>query len=110
MSTAEQTRVVQSPGDETSRTPLVSVVIPCLNEAENIQACVAAARAALADAALDGEVIVADNASEDGSAELAAEAGAGGVDGGRRGFGRADPAGFAAARGENGRGSCVERR
>jgi glycosyltransferase involved in cell wall biosynthesis len=78
----------------------VSVVIPCLNEAESIERCVRSARRVLADAGLDGEVIVADNGSEDGSADLARAAGATVVEEPRRGYGSAYLAGFAAARGE----------
>jgi len=78
----------------------VSVVIPCLNEAENIQECVRRSLAALAEAGIVGEVVVADNASEDGSGELAAAAGARVVHEPRRGYGSAYLAGFAAARGE----------
>ena len=78
---------------------LVSVVIPCLNEAENIAECVRRSREALAAGGLDGEVVVADNASEDGSAELARKAGARVVSEPRRGYGSAYLGGFAAARG-----------
>jgi glycosyltransferase involved in cell wall biosynthesis len=80
-------------------TPLVSVVIPCLNEAENIEACVTAARTALDAMGVPGEVIVADNDSEDESARLAQQAGARVVVERRRGYGSAYLAGFAAARG-----------
>ncbi len=55
---------------------LLSVIIPCLNEAENIEQCVETAWRAMKSAGIDGEVIVADNGSEDGSAELAESAGA----------------------------------
>jgi hypothetical protein len=79
--------------------PTVSVVIPCLNEAANISECVARARRTMAQAGLHGEVLVADNASEDDSAALAAEAGARVVHEPRRGYGSAYLAGFAAARG-----------
>jgi glycosyltransferase involved in cell wall biosynthesis len=78
---------------------LVSVVIPCLNEAESIEDCVRSARRVLEESGLSGEVVVADNDSEDGSAELAAEAGARVVHEERRGYGSAYLAGFAAARG-----------
>jgi glycosyltransferase involved in cell wall biosynthesis len=78
----------------------VSVVIPCLNEAESIERCVRSAREVLEEAGLDGEVIVADNGSEDGSAELARAAGATVVEEPRRGYGSAYLAGFAAAQGE----------
>jgi hypothetical protein len=75
------------------------VVIPCLNEAENIVQCVTRARDALAQAGLAGEVIVADNASEDGSPALAETAGAIVVHEPRRGYGSAYLAGFQVARG-----------
>ncbi|HVL30841.1 MAG TPA: glycosyltransferase family 2 protein, partial [Solirubrobacteraceae bacterium] len=78
----------------------VSVVIPCLNEAENIEQCVRRSLAALEAGGISGEVIVADNDSEDGSAELAAAAGARVVHEPRRGYGSAYLAGFGAARGE----------
>jgi len=79
---------------------VVSVVIPCLNEAENIEQCVAVALEAMAGAGIAGEVLVADNGSEDGSAELARSAGARVVHEPVRGYGSAYLAGFAAARGE----------
>jgi glycosyltransferase involved in cell wall biosynthesis len=80
--------------------PRVSVVIPCLNEAGTIAECVTRARTALESAGLSGEVIVADNGSDDGSDALASEAGALVVHERRRGYGSAYLAGFAAARGE----------
>jgi glycosyltransferase involved in cell wall biosynthesis len=82
------------------RPPLVSVVIPCLNEAETITECVNRALKALHDHELSGEVIVADNGSDDGSPELATDAGARVVHEPRRGYGSAYLAGFAGARGE----------
>jgi glycosyltransferase involved in cell wall biosynthesis len=78
----------------------VSVVIPCLNEAQNIERCVSDAREALARSATSGEVIVVDNGSEDDSAALARTAGARVVEERRRGYGSAYLAGFAAAGGE----------
>ncbi|MBX5441688.1 MAG: glycosyltransferase family 2 protein [Solirubrobacteraceae bacterium] len=98
MSTIE-TPATRSP-DDAVQTPRVSVVIPCLNEAENIEECVRRAREALDRNGISGEVIVADNDSDDGSAELAAAAGARVVHEPRRGYGSAYMAGFAAARGE----------
>jgi glycosyltransferase involved in cell wall biosynthesis len=79
--------------------PLVSVVIPCLNEAENIEECVTAAREALHRMQVVGEVVVADNDSEDDSARLAEQAGARVVIERRRGYGSAYLAGFAASHG-----------
>jgi glycosyltransferase involved in cell wall biosynthesis len=75
-------------------------VIPCLNEAASIERCVQRASQALADTGLPGEVIVADNGSEDGSPELARAAGATVVLESRRGYGSAYMAGFAAAKGD----------
>lgn len=82
-----------------SASPLVSVVIPCLNEAENIDECVRAALATMERAGIEGEVLVVDNDSEDASAELASAAGARVLHEPRRGYGSAYLAGFAAAQG-----------
>jgi glycosyltransferase involved in cell wall biosynthesis len=62
----------------------VSVVIPCLDEAETIAECVTQARAVLDESGLEGEVIVVDNGSTDGSGDLARAAGAVVVDEPRR--------------------------
>ncbi|MEN3282319.1 MAG: hypothetical protein V7607_3459 [Solirubrobacteraceae bacterium] len=78
---------------------VVSVVIPCLNEEENIEACVNKALGVLEAEGIAGEVIVTDNASEDHSAELAAAAGARVIHEPRRGYGSAYLTGFANARG-----------
>jgi glycosyltransferase involved in cell wall biosynthesis len=95
--TVENTAVV---ADRTEPLCLVSVVIPCLNEAENIELCVVSALEALALADIPGEVIVADNGSHDGSGKLAETAGARVIHEPVRGYGSAYLAGFAAARGE----------
>src|SRR5439155_21484470 len=78
----------------------VSVVIPCLDEAETIAECVEQARAVLDEAGLAGEVIVVDNGSTDGSGELARAAGALVVEEPRRGYGSAYLAGLAVAQGD----------
>jgi glycosyltransferase involved in cell wall biosynthesis len=78
----------------------VSVVIPCLNEEASIERCVTDALRAIRGQGWDGEVIVADNGSEDRSAELAKRAGALVVHEPRRGYGSAYRAGFAAAQGD----------
>jgi glycosyltransferase involved in cell wall biosynthesis len=96
-----QTRTIEIlPGRERAASPRVSVVIPCLNEAETIGECVALARGVLDESGLDGEVLVVDNGSSDGSGELARAAGALVVDEPRRGYGSAYLAGLAVARGE----------
>jgi glycosyltransferase involved in cell wall biosynthesis len=89
--------VLSPPDDEL----LVSVVIPCLNEEENIERCVSWALTTMAEHGIAGEVVVADNDSEDDSAALAARAGARVVHERRRGYGNAYMAGFAAARGRH---------
>jgi len=99
MSTVVQTKPPGPAHPDDRSVPLVSVVIPCLNEAENIEACVTAALAALRGMGVPGEVVVADNDSEDDSARLAEEAGARVVIERRRGYGSAYLAGFAASRG-----------
>jgi glycosyltransferase involved in cell wall biosynthesis len=78
----------------------LSVVIPCLNEAGTIEECVRRARRVLDANDIAGEVIVADNGSEDASGALAAAAGAQVVYEPRRGYGSAYMAGLAAARGD----------
>lgn len=77
----------------------LSIVIPCLNEAQNITEVVNDAFAALERNDIDGEVIVVDNDSDDDSAELAAAAGARVVHEPERGYGSAYLAGLAEARG-----------
>ncbi|MEJ7893772.1 MAG: glycosyltransferase family 2 protein [Solirubrobacteraceae bacterium] len=98
MSTVE--RPIGRPTGSSAATPKVSVVIPCLNEAENIEECVARALAAIEKGGFTGEVVVADNNSTDGSGALATAAGARVVHESRPGYGSAYLAGFAAAQGE----------
>jgi glycosyltransferase involved in cell wall biosynthesis len=89
----------EAPDPQDAEGPLVSVVIPCLNESENIEACVSAALEAIVRMGVHGEVVVADNNSEDNSAELAERAGARVIVERRRGYGSAYLAGFEASRG-----------
>ena len=77
----------------------LTILMPCLNEAATIAACVDAAQAALRDLGVTGEVIVADNGSTDGSREIAAQHGARLVSVTERGYGAALLAGIEAARG-----------
>jgi glycosyltransferase involved in cell wall biosynthesis len=96
---AEVERTILRDAPRSESTYAVSVVIPCLNEAQNIEQCVSTALGAMAAAGIAGEVIVADNGSSDGSAALAKRAGARVVHQPVRGYGSAYLAGFAAARG-----------
>lgn len=73
--------------------------MPCLNEAESIEHCLRRARAGLEDSGLRGEIVIADNGSDDGSQEIARRFGARVVDIDRKGYGAALAGGFAAARG-----------
>ena len=77
----------------------LSVVMPCLNEAETLAVCIARAQRALREAGIAGEVIVADNGSTDGSQEIAERLGARVVPVAERGYGNALMGGIAAAAG-----------
>ena len=78
----------------------VSIVIPCLNERQTIEACVRKAHGWLTRSGYAGEVIVVDNGSTDGSAGIAREAGARVVDETIPGYGAALRKGFTEARGD----------
>jgi glycosyltransferase involved in cell wall biosynthesis len=78
----------------------LSVVMPCLNEADTLASCIEKARAALRENAIAGEIIVADNGSTDGSPEIAKRLGARVVHAQVRGYGSALMEGIAAARGK----------
>ncbi|HWM43036.1 MAG TPA: glycosyltransferase family 2 protein [Burkholderiales bacterium] len=73
--------------------------MPCLNEAATIGSCIAKARGFLERAGIEGEVLIADNGSNDGSCALAERAGARVVKVAERGYGAALAGGIAAARG-----------
>ena len=90
---------VQSAQTELSRGVEVSVVIPCLNEANSLAYCVDKAMKAFEAAGLSGEVVVADNGSTDGSIQIAEEHGAQVIRVAERGYGAALRAGIAGARG-----------
>jgi glycosyltransferase involved in cell wall biosynthesis len=77
----------------------LTILMPCLDEAETLATCIGKARAWLERSGVAGEVLVADNGSTDGSREIAARAGARVVHEKRRGYGSALRAGIAAARG-----------
>jgi hypothetical protein len=77
----------------------LSILMPCLDESETITTCIGKARDFLNRTGIDGEVLVADNGSTDGSPELALAAGARVVRIADRGYGNALIGGIAAARG-----------
>lgn len=79
--------------------PEVSIVMPCLNEADTLASCIAKATQALKEHDVAGEIIVADNGSTDGSQAIATQLGARLINVRERGYGSALMAGIAAARG-----------
>ncbi|HSK73760.1 MAG TPA: glycosyltransferase family 2 protein [Pyrinomonadaceae bacterium] len=78
----------------------VSIVIPCLNEADTLENCLLRAKKALLDCTENGEIIVADNNSTDDSAKIALENGAMVVSVKERGYGSALMGGISAAKGK----------
>jgi glycosyltransferase involved in cell wall biosynthesis len=82
------------------RTVELTILMPCLNEAETVAACVYKAHDFLNRTGIDGEVVVADNGSSDGSQELARAAGARVVRVEKKGYGNAVIGGIDAAQGQ----------
>ena len=77
----------------------LTILMPCLNEAETLATCIAKAKSFLARTAIDGEVLIADNGSTDGSQAIAVANGARVVAVADRGYGAALIGGIEAARG-----------
>ncbi len=86
-------------GDTTNDRCELSVVMPCLNEADTVGTCVEKAIRAMRDADITGEVVVADNGSDDDSARLATDAGARVVPVTTRGYGASLMKGIDSSRG-----------
>jgi glycosyltransferase involved in cell wall biosynthesis len=82
-----------------SRTEL-SILMPCLNEAETLATCIRKAQRAIEDLDVVGEVVIADNGSTDGSPEIAASLGARVIHVAEKGYGSALLGGIKAARGK----------
>lgn len=80
--------------------PEVSVVMPCLNEAKTLAACIKQIQTTFAEHNISGEIIVADNGSDDGSQAIAERLGARVVAVSRRGYGSALMGGISAASGK----------
>lgn len=80
--------------------PELSVVMPCLNEGDTLASCIESAQRALAENNIEGEIIVADNGSTDGSRDIAARLGARVVEIKAKGYGNALMGGINAARGK----------
>jgi len=77
----------------------LTILMPCLNEAETLAACIRKAQASLLSLGVSGEVLIADNGSKDGSQEIAEKLGARVVAVPEKGYGQALRGGVAAARG-----------
>lgn len=92
-------KMTPKPEQPSGDTVEVSVVMPCLNEAETIEICVRKALGCFEQHGLKGEVVVADNGSDDGSQALAEKAGARVVQVPTKGYGAALMGGFKAAKG-----------
>jgi hypothetical protein len=78
----------------------VSIVMPCLNEADTLETCIKKAQTAMSAESIGGEIIVADNGSTDESIEIARRNGAVVVNVSEKGYGSALMGGIAAARGK----------
>ena len=78
----------------------LSIVMPCLNEAKTVEKCIQRARGYLERNRINGEVIISDNGSQDGSNEIAAATGALVTVVSQRGYGAAIRGGISQARGK----------
>ena len=81
-------------------TPFYTILMPCLNETETLASCIRKAKQSLNDLDIQGEVLIADNGSTDGSQELARSLGARVVDIPQKGYGWALRGGIEAAAGQ----------
>lgn len=86
--------------DERKRDTMeLTILMPCLNEAETLETCIRKARTYLETSGIDGEILIADNGSTDGSREIALRCGARVVEVPERGYGAALIGGCNAAQG-----------
>src|SRR5262245_19691532 len=90
-----QEQLADSPRDAVE----FSIVMPCLNEAETLGACIQKALRSLRENDVAGEIIIADNGSTDGSREIATQLGARVIPVSEKGYGSALMGGIKAARG-----------
>lgn len=77
----------------------LTILMPCLNEAETLETCIRKAKTYLETSGVEGEILIADNGSTDGSQEIAGRCGARVVDVAERGYGAALIGGCQAAKG-----------
>ena len=98
MSTIEQDRLTPTQAD--GKELELTILMPCLNEAETLATCIRKAQTWLDENHVDGEVLIADNGSTDGSQAFATEMGARVVHVSAKGYGSALLGGITAARGK----------
>ena len=96
----ESETALRSPMKSEEAAPELSVVMPCLNEADTLEVCLEKAQRSLREHGIRGEVIVADNGSTDASREIARRMGARVVAVEAKGYGSALMGGIGAARGK----------
>src|SRR5439155_8612910 len=77
----------------------LTIIMPCLNEADTLATCIRKARLGVERAGVKGEILIADNGSTDGSVDIASQAGARVVAVTEKGYGNALKGGIAAAQG-----------
>lgn len=80
--------------------PELSIVMPCLNEADTLEVCINKAKRGIADSRISGEIIIADNGSTDGSIKIAERLGARVINVEEKGYGNALMGGIEAAKGK----------
>ena len=96
----EVARVGAARGGPRAQVCELTIVLPCLNEAETLAVCIRKARASMSRLGIEGEVVVADNGSTDGSQQIARDEGARVVPISTLGYGAALRGGIEEARGE----------
>ena len=80
--------------------PILSIVLPCLNESETLEICIQKSLKSIADIGILGEVVVSDNGSTDNSKEIAVKSGARVIQVASKGYGAALLAGIKSAKGK----------
>jgi glycosyltransferase involved in cell wall biosynthesis len=99
-SRSDKPHPIAAPLDERDDTIEISIVMPCLNEADTLETCIHKAQRALSEKGIVGEIVIADNGSTDGSQAIAAGLGVRLVHASNKGYGHALMAGIASARGK----------